>query len=96
MIDLKCKCTTCRFNTNSNCRANNINIDSQTTCNSYIETRSKDAEFADEISQPLVRKSTNVECFANCMFMREGSCIANGITIGNLTNNAKCETFLPD
>lgn len=96
MIDLKCKCTSCRYNTNSNCKANKISIDKSTTCYSYVESRSRDAEYADEISQPLVRKSTDVECHAKCMFMREGICIANGITIGNLSNNANCETFLPE
>jgi len=96
MIDLKCKCTTCRHNRNSNCSANKIDVDTSTICKSYIERRNTDAEFADEIMQPLVRKSTDVECHAHCMFSREGVCIANGITVGNLSNNASCETFLPE
>lgn len=96
MIDLKCKCTTCRYNNNSNCKANKINISSSTICHSYIESRTTNTEFADEIAQPLIRKSTDVECQARCMFMREGVCIANGITISSNTNNATCDTFLPE
>ena len=96
MIDLKCKCTTCRFNNRSNCTANDILVASDTICSSYMETRSGDAEFSDEIVQPLVRKSTDVHCTAKCSFARNGVCVANGITVGNLSNNATCETFMPD
>ena len=96
MIDLKCKCTTCRFNNCSNCKASNIHVNMNTTCASYLEKRSSDAEFADEILQPLVRKSTDIECHAKCMFSREGVCMANGITVGDINNNATCETFLPE
>ena len=96
MIDLKCKCTTCRYNSRSNCSAKNIHVNKGTTCCSYLERRPSDAEFADEIIQPLVRPSIDVECNARCMFSRNGTCIANGISVGIINNNASCETFLPE
>ena len=96
MIDLKCKCTTCHHNQHSNCAAKNIHVNKGTNCLSYIEKRSGDVEFADEIMQPLVRSSTDIECHAKCMFAREGVCVANGITVGEIKNNATCETFLPE
>lgn len=95
MIDLKCKCTNCCFNRNSNCKAKHISVDKGTTCCSYLSRRNRDSEFADEISQPLVRPSTDVECHADCMFEREGVCIANGITVTEENSNATCSTFLP-
>lgn len=96
MVDLKCKCTTCRFNNKSNCTASDIQVGRNTSCFSYMEKRSNNAEFSDEIIQPLVRKSTDVNCSAKCSFAKNGICIANGITVGNIENNATCETFLPD
>lgn len=96
MIDLKCKCTSCKNNVNCNCRADAITVTKGTICSSYIERRKKDVEFSDEIAQPLVRPSTEVECYARCAFARDGICVANGITVGNLDSNATCETFLRD
>lgn len=96
MIDLKCKCTTCCYNKNSNCSAESIFVSKSTTCNSYLARRTGDAEFADEIAQPLIRPSVEVECHAKCMFSREGVCVANGITVGDINNNATCETFLKE
>ena len=96
MIDLKCKCTMCRHNSNCNCKANNIEVTQNTLCSAYAEKRRGDAEYADEILEPLVRKSTEVECHARCMFSKDGICVANGITVGDINNNATCETFLPE
>ena len=97
MIDLKCKCTSCAHNFCSNCKAKQIEVTNQTICSSYREKRgSSNAEFADEIFEPLIRQSTDVCCNANCSFSQDGVCVANGITVGNLQNNASCETFLPN
>lgn len=96
MIDLKCNCTSCKNNINCNCKAKSINISTTTSCSNYSERRAQNTEFADEISQPLIRPSTEVECHAKCIFSRDGICIANGITVGEVNNNASCETFLRD
>lgn len=95
MIDLKCKCTSCKHNSSCNCRAENIEITLGTNCSAYRAKRVGDAEYADEIFEPLVRPSTEVYCNANCMFKHNGICVANGITVGDIHNNATCETFLP-
>ena len=96
MVDLKCKCTTCKFNCNCNCKADEITVSHNTVCSSFKKTDPTDAEYADEIAQPLVRPNTFVNCTANCLFSKDGMCIANGITVGDLDNTATCETFLAD
>ena len=96
MIDLKCKCTTCKNNSNCNCNAQGITVTKGTICSGFRAKRVSNVEFADEIVQPLVRPSTEVECYARCMFNKDGICVANGITVGDLNSNASCETFLPE
>ena len=96
MIDLKCKCTNCHFNHYCNCEADKISVSNNSTCNSFKISRHNNAEYADEILEPLVRHSTDVECNAHCVFNRDNTCIANGITVNPNGTKAECTSFLKD
>ena len=96
MIDLKCKCTNCSHNHFCNCRADIIQVTKGTRCETFTPSFRKDTEYADEILEPLVRKSTEVGCNAHCLFNKDGICTANGITMSITDNKAKCESFLHD
>ena len=96
MIDLKCKCTNCTHNHFCNCEADNIMVTKGTRCETFTPSFSKTTEYADEILEPLVRKSVDVDCNAPCLFNKQGTCIANGITISIGDNKAKCESFLKE
>lgn len=96
MIDLKCKCTNCKYNYFCNCTADSILVSNNTSCDSFRVSHSSSTEFADEIIEPLVRHSTDVECHAACVFNHDNKCIANGITINPIKENAICESFLKD
>jgi len=94
MIDLKCKCTNCHFNHYCNCEADKILVTNGTSCDSFKLKHGSHVEFADEILEPLVRHSTDVECHAKCVFNHDNTCVANGITVSPHGTYAECESFL--
>lgn len=94
MIDLKCRCTNCYHNHYCNCEADKIMVNNGTKCDSFKLRHTKDVEFADEILEPLVRHSTDVECHAKCVFNYNNTCVANGITVNPNNDGAICESFL--
>lgn len=94
MVDLKCKCGKCIHNKNCNCFASKIEVNSGTACKTFTPSSNSKLELADEIAQPLVRPSVDVACSADCVFLRRGKCIANGITVNVNNGNAECNTFL--
>ncbi len=98
MVDLKCKKFDCIHNEHGNCFARYISVDKQTCCCSFKEANGKkpDAEMSDEIAQPIVRPSVDVECRAKCVFNCNDSCKANGITVLGENGEPECTTFLPE
>lgn len=95
MFDLKCKKVDCEYNKNYNCRANEIEIEKSTECETY--KKSDEVETVEKIDQPPIRKNIEVGCSANCLFNRQFECAANGITVEPCVgeNCPNCSTFLP-
>lgn len=97
MVDLKCKLINCAFNKNSNCTAKEISVAPNADCKSYTP-QNVTATEKDQLPMPLVRSNIDVNCRAECLFRKQGKCIANGITVCDETgskNAASCSTFMP-
>ena len=97
MFDLKCKKTDCQYNKYCNCRANLVEIEKSTECETYKPSNEAEVGEIEKIDQPAVRKNIKVECNADCIFNREFECCANGITVQPCTgkNFPNCCTFMP-
>lgn len=98
MYDLKCKRMDCEYNKNCNCTVDDLKIASDTSCNSY--QKSNEAEVGEVervIEQPAIRKDTDVACKADCLFNKDYSCEANGITVQTCDNKycPNCCTYMP-
>lgn len=102
MVDLKCEREDCKYNKACNCMANGIDVSKQTECTTYEKSDNPNKHEEDKIPQALIRHNTNVRCVAPCLFENDCLCIANGITVENLTIKNKkgcpcpaCATYLP-
>ena len=96
MFDLKCKRQDCEYNKNCNCTKKNVEIKKDTSCSSYVRSENSETEV-EKIGQPAVRKNISVECSAKCLFSKDSSCEANGITVQTLDNRhcPNCCTYMP-
>ncbi|MBQ7452995.1 MAG: DUF1540 domain-containing protein [Clostridia bacterium] len=99
MVDLKCSKEDCRFNKAKNCTANKISVDECANCTSYEKSSKPHKHEEDKIPQAFVRHNTNVICSADCLFMRNCICTANGISVIEDIKTSKkapsCATILP-
>ena len=106
-MDLRCNKTNCKHNKNYSCTAKEVHIAKNTDCQTYdrdfektsanLQDVSRDMfEIAPEIESFSHNDRLKVECYAHCIFNRDGHCNANGITV--LENNKKgfCGTFIEE
>jgi hypothetical protein len=97
MKDLKCGLKTCKFNKGYCCNAKQISVSDQTECSSYTYDQQNASLF--EAGSDFVKVNysvdTQVGCKAACLFNKNDTCIANGITVMNdEKHKAGCLTFL--
>ena len=100
MKDLKCGMKDCHYNKGYCCCAKEINVSESTDCKTYDPDPTKNRSLF-EAGEDFVRSDysvdTKVACGAKCIFNREGTCIANGITVmGQGESDAACLTFIKD
>lgn len=100
MFDLKCKRVDCNYNKNCNCTVKHLDINNDTSCDSYHKSDEKanlKIEDIEKIDQPAVRKNIEVDCYAKCLFNNNSICEANGITVQTCENKycPNCCTFMP-
>ena len=94
MYDLKCKRQDCEYNKNWNCTVKNLEIQDDTSCNTYVKSNEAEIGEIERIDQPAILKNINVDCKANCLFNNKGKCVSNGISISN-KDTATCITNIP-
>lgn len=97
MYDLKCKRQDCQYNKNWNCTVKNLEIKSDTSCETYTKSNEAEVGEVEKIDQPAIRKNINVGCSAECLFNKDSICEANGITVQTCNNDycPNCCTFMP-
>ena len=98
MKDLKCGMKNCRFNKGYCCCAKEVDIGHGTDCTTYDPDFTKNRtlfEAGADFEKADYSVDTRVLCGAECIFNREGKCIANGITVmGQGNSDASCLTFI--
>ena len=98
MKDLKCGMKNCHYNKGYCCCAKEIDVNECTDCTTYSPDEEKSRSLF-EAGSDFVKSDystvTNVFCGADCIFNRDGKCIANGITVmGQGESEAACLTFI--
>lgn len=103
-MDLRCRKTSCRYNEDLTCMAKSISISSKLECKQYVKKEGKKSkDFSRQIFTEKPFKVANyrhlkdmsLTCKAECLFNKEGRCLANGITVNESSSKEpKCITFL--
>lgn len=102
-MDLRCNKTDCKFNDKFACRAKDICVSKATECKTYEPSKNKKNipklsqtmfESAPEIAPFRAKADVGVDCKAQCLFNKNGKCIANGITILDGKTDGVCGTFI--
>ncbi len=98
MFDIKCKRKGCQYNKNSNCTAKTISVTEDTQCKTYKASNEKEVGTVEKIGQPPIRNNIEASCDAKCIFNKDHTCSANGITILTLEDKTcpNCCTFQPE
>lgn len=98
MKDLKCGLKGCKYNKGYCCCSKEINVDCNTDCTTYAPDENKRKslfEAGDEFARADYSVDTTVSCGADCVFNKDGRCVANGITVmGEGDSEATCLTFI--
>ncbi|MCL2675641.1 MAG: DUF1540 domain-containing protein [Firmicutes bacterium] len=95
MKDLKCGQKNCSFNSGYCCCAKHISVGGDTDCKSYTYNPASLFEAGSDFASADFSVDTKVECAADCLFMRDRKCIANGITVhADHGSKASCLTFI--
>ena len=99
-MDIRCRKTDCKYNDFLTCTAPNITITNKIICDMYEKGKEKIdiskqifSETPPEIKDYKHLRDMCLVCQTDCLFNREGNCIANGITINDIHNSAKCITY---
>ena len=96
MKDLKCGLTQCKYNKGYSCCAKCIDVDKHADCLSYTPEHNKNNfEAAGDFKKVNYSVDTIVSCTADCIFNKENTCRANGITVMSGGGKpAGCLTFI--
>ncbi len=99
-MDIRCRKTDCKYNEGLTCLVNELNISQKNECKEFVKGKEKidisKQIFSDtppEIKDYRSVKDMKLHCSTNCLFNKDGKCIANGITINDVKNTAKCITY---
>jgi len=103
-MDIRCRKTSCKFNKDLTCLANDITISKNLECLKYVLEKGKGtkdfsklifSENPPKIADYRHIKNMCLHCDAKCIFNNNCNCIANGITINSaVSNHPKCITFM--
>lgn len=102
-MDIRCRKTDCRYNDKLTCRAKDIKVSKKTVCEDFSFEEGKELDISKKIFEsdtpPKVapyrhNKKLCIDCDAKCLFNQNNQCIANGITMGDISKCAKCITFM--
>lgn len=93
MKDLKCGKKSCKHNKGYCCCAKNVQVDKKADCLTY-SPKDTLTECAADNCKVDYSVDTAVSCNADCIFAKEGKCIANGITVTSDNSGASCMTFV--
>lgn len=102
-MDIRCRKTGCKYNDRYTCRAKEILIETNCDCQKFEKDLQKEKVdksqyiFSDNPPQYAPQRDSltiGIECKANCLFNNNGKCEANGITLNDIKERAKCITFL--
>lgn len=98
MKDLKCGLKNCRYNQGYCCCSKEIKVSGNTDCTTYTPDEDKRKslfEAGDEFIKSNYTVDTKVACNADCVFNKDGKCVANGITVmSEGSSDATCLTFI--
>lgn len=103
-MDLKCKKLDCKYNNKFACMAKSINVANTLCCKKYEHSENLDEDQKQDVPKTMFEitpkyhpyrhsKSVHIGCDAKCLFNQNGVCVANGITVANEIQHAKCYTF---
>ena len=106
-MDIKCRRTTCVYNKGQTCFASRVDITKGTVCNTFEKDDKKEEdsldfskrmfESAPEFANSRHIKNVVLKCNAqNCLFNKECHCRANGITVIDEDDKAKCGSYIWD
>lgn len=100
-MDIRCRKTQCKYNDRYTCKAKSILIGENDLCYTFEPSGEKKRDVSKRIfrktPQYAPQRDTNkmkIECQNNCLFNKEGRCIANGITINDIAEKPCCMTIL--
>lgn len=100
-MDIRCRKTDCKFNEGLTCCIKALNIDNKNTCVCFERgkeridiSRQIFSDTPPDIKDYRHLKDINMHCKTECLFNKKGKCIANGITINEVKDIAKCITFM--
>ena len=100
-MDIRCRKTSCVYNDRYTCKAKGIEITKSSLCKKFEKGEgvavdktknmfSRTPEYAPQRNS----KTISISCQAHCLFNKNGSCQANGITLNDFKNKPLCVTFL--
>ena len=101
-MDIRCRKTQCKFNDRLTCRARSILVSRDDKCEKY---EPKDEKKIPDVSKIIFKTTPNfamqrdtkkmkIECNNNCVLNHDGRCVANGITINDISSKPFCITFV--
>ncbi len=98
MKDLKCGLRACKFNRGYCCCSKEISVSKGTDCETFSpdeQKRRSSFESANDFAKADYSVDTAVSCDAECLFNKQGKCVANGITVSDDgLKEASCLTFI--
>lgn len=99
-MDIRCRKTSCKHNNKLSCMADGILVDDKIICTKFVGVPNKHYDISKHIFEETPKianyrhnKKLSIKCNAKCLFNRSSICIANGITVNDITNKPKCITF---
>ena len=106
-MDIRCNKTNCKHNKNYACKAKEIHIAKNTDCKTFDKDVQKSKSNLQDVSRDMFEVAPQIEnfshsdklcvdCFARCLFNKQGKCNANGITVVETDTKGYCGTFIEE
>lgn len=104
-MDLKCKKLDCKYNDKFACVAKEIDVNKNNVCDKYEKATKLDEGQKQNVPKNMLKKppklhpfrhskNVQIKCSAECLFNKEGLCLANGITVDSINKKANCLTYM--
>ncbi|MDD4211400.1 MAG: DUF1540 domain-containing protein [Clostridia bacterium] len=101
-MDISCKKINCVYNRGMHCHASSIIIGSDLDCKTFLrddkllskaKTSNQSMFEVASLEKDVVNEDVHIDCKASkCLFNREGTCVANGISVLSSRKSAFCTT----